>query len=625
LHFGDLADLEYLYGQNGKMAQNDAAAALAKRLEAHREWLTSGGIQGERADFSGESLKGMDLAGAVLMDANFEKSNLDGADLRGANLAIANLRQATLRSANLQGANLQNADLSGATLHRADLRAAVLQNANLAQASLIHANLEGADLRQADLQGASLSGADLSEADLTGCDLRQTNLSGTNLADDIPPFPQEPKLRSADAPSVEPAIRLSQEPADNRKSVRRARLGLRSFAVAGVAALLLSAGAVYFFEDLRSLPGLEAFPGALAAIGLGDSTAASSKPAPRTGTVALELPKPVPQPKQGSRPQIEVALNPDATELGAPASGVAAPAAVPVAKEPAGQGAGSRVVTNARRAAEAKWKEQALVRRRAEEKARLEAVEKKSAKNLARRHADDRAKIEDRAGAIRQAERAARVRADQAYTEAAQAQQTRGNEESIARRNIIEAVGLEIEAKAARQEAEKAQQAGRDAVVRNDAEAWRRSEDEVDRYLEQATMLETEAEARRRDEKIAQGRAEEAAQRMTAAAARARAEEAEAGRLAADAARFEAEVEAAQRLETVARRMAMIEAINDWYLVRRSASVRSGPATDTEQIGSLKHGTNILVTGKITDANWYRVRFGDGDIGYVFGTSLEKE
>ena len=100
--------------------------------------------------------------------------------------------------------------------------------------------------------------------------------------------------------------------------------------------------------------------------------------------------------------------------------------------------------------------------------------------------------------------------------------------------------------------------------------------------------------------------------------ARARAEEAEAARLAADAVRVEAEVEAA-------RRMAKIEAINDWYLVRGSANVRSGPLTAMERIGSLKQGTKILVTGKITVANWYRVRLGGGDIGYVYGTLLEKE
>ena len=77
--------------------------------------------------------------------------DLRGADLRGANLSEANLRGADLRGANLSEANLRGADLSEANLSEADLRGANLRGANLGDA----------DLRDADLRGANLRGADL--------------------------------------------------------------------------------------------------------------------------------------------------------------------------------------------------------------------------------------------------------------------------------------------------------------------------------------------------------------------------------------------------------------------------------------------------------------------------------
>ena len=74
--------------------------------------------------------------------------DLRGADLRGANLSEANLRGADLRGANLSEANLRGADLSEANLSEADLRGANLRGANLGDA----------DLRDADLRGCKPQG-----------------------------------------------------------------------------------------------------------------------------------------------------------------------------------------------------------------------------------------------------------------------------------------------------------------------------------------------------------------------------------------------------------------------------------------------------------------------------------
>ena len=72
---------------------------LQPTLDAHREWLTSGGARGKRAD-------------------------LTGADLYGANLTRADLTRADLTGADLTGADLYGADLTGANLTRADLTGA---------------------------------------------------------------------------------------------------------------------------------------------------------------------------------------------------------------------------------------------------------------------------------------------------------------------------------------------------------------------------------------------------------------------------------------------------------------------------------------------------------------------
>ncbi|EBI3073288.1 pentapeptide repeat-containing protein [Salmonella enterica] len=102
------------------------SADLSKILEEHKVWITSMRESGSRAD-----LRGANLCGANLRDAD-----LCGADLRGANLC---------------GANLRDADLCGADLRGADLCGADLRGANLCGANLCDADLRGADLRGANL------------------------------------------------------------------------------------------------------------------------------------------------------------------------------------------------------------------------------------------------------------------------------------------------------------------------------------------------------------------------------------------------------------------------------------------------------------------------------------------
>lgn len=82
-----------------------------------------------------------------------------------------------LRGADLRGAVLSEADLSRAYLIGADLREAVLSRANLTGADFKRAVFTGADLTGANLGRAILRLADFKGADLTGTYLRRAEVS----------------------------------------------------------------------------------------------------------------------------------------------------------------------------------------------------------------------------------------------------------------------------------------------------------------------------------------------------------------------------------------------------------------------------------------------------------------
>lgn len=113
--------------------------------------------------------------------------DLRGADLRGeilnnANLRLADLREANLRSATLRSAKLFQSNLRGAELRDTDLSWAKASKANLILADLSKASLRGVDMVEADLRKANLSDANLSDADLSRANLSEANLSGVNLS-----------------------------------------------------------------------------------------------------------------------------------------------------------------------------------------------------------------------------------------------------------------------------------------------------------------------------------------------------------------------------------------------------------------------------------------------------------
>jgi|GEM_PF-2959237 len=95
---------------------------------------------------AGESFAYRDLAGSLLIRADFSEQDLTG----------SNFHRAILNDSSFEGANLANV-----TMTRAHLIGASFRNACLAGTDFRGANLYGADFREADIAQASFSGAKL--------------------------------------------------------------------------------------------------------------------------------------------------------------------------------------------------------------------------------------------------------------------------------------------------------------------------------------------------------------------------------------------------------------------------------------------------------------------------------
>jgi uncharacterized protein YjbI with pentapeptide repeats len=147
-------------------------------LDAHREWLTSGKENGQRANLGHTDLQGADLSGVDLREAELVSADLSETHLRGAKLQQANLARANLQGAIVGGANFGDANLCEANLQEAHLGNANFENADLGGANLSEAHLGGADFRRSKLTTANLQGAKLLKARLWEADLQDANLEG---------------------------------------------------------------------------------------------------------------------------------------------------------------------------------------------------------------------------------------------------------------------------------------------------------------------------------------------------------------------------------------------------------------------------------------------------------------
>ncbi len=117
-----------------------------------------------------------DLRGIELIGMTLTQADLRDVELRSANLAAADLNHADLRRA-----DLRHTDLSGAQLCATDLRGANLTAVGLGRANLFKANLGNAELVSANLSAANFNGADLSNANFMDSQMYLTNINDVDL------------------------------------------------------------------------------------------------------------------------------------------------------------------------------------------------------------------------------------------------------------------------------------------------------------------------------------------------------------------------------------------------------------------------------------------------------------
>lgn len=145
---------------------------LRQIVDAHMEWMASGGYSGARANLAGRDLQGASFDGIDMSGVSF-----DGADLSGATFVKARLVLSSFHNARLDGAVFDSADCSGATFTATSLRGAKLR-----KAIFVPANLIGPDGAPTGRKIAtSFAGADLRAADFSGADLRFARLIDTKM------------------------------------------------------------------------------------------------------------------------------------------------------------------------------------------------------------------------------------------------------------------------------------------------------------------------------------------------------------------------------------------------------------------------------------------------------------
>lgn len=138
-----------------------SSSQLTDILEAHRKYLLSNEMDGEKADLSFTDLQNINLSESNLKYANLRGANLQNADLRETNLQKADLKETNLQKARLEKSNLHKANLFGAKLQMSDLSLTCFRDANLQNSKLTNAK----NLMTGQLAGTNVSNAELPNGD----------------------------------------------------------------------------------------------------------------------------------------------------------------------------------------------------------------------------------------------------------------------------------------------------------------------------------------------------------------------------------------------------------------------------------------------------------------------------
>ncbi|MGN6514960.1 MAG: pentapeptide repeat-containing protein, partial [Rhizomicrobium sp.] len=136
------------------------ADILKGQIEAHQQWIASGGAEGKATALDGEDLRplqqffskrlltAISARNAVAIGASFA-----GCQLQGAHFDGADLRDSDFTDADLRGASFAGARLGHARFDRANLQALVLANG-----SKLATNLSGAQATEEQFFSAAIDG-----------------------------------------------------------------------------------------------------------------------------------------------------------------------------------------------------------------------------------------------------------------------------------------------------------------------------------------------------------------------------------------------------------------------------------------------------------------------------------
>lgn len=165
----------------------DPPAEVAAQLAQSKLYGDTAGQAGSRAYFAFEDHEGLDLAGAVLVEAtlqqtSFARSRLDGATLHRALANGIRLDWASLVEVDFSRAELVAARITGASGERAVFAKAALRGARLDQGLFPQADFRAASCLDASFQGSLLDGANFSRAVLDGADFSGASLFGADFS-----------------------------------------------------------------------------------------------------------------------------------------------------------------------------------------------------------------------------------------------------------------------------------------------------------------------------------------------------------------------------------------------------------------------------------------------------------
>ena len=98
----------------------ETQALIGEMIVAHESWVTSSGLEGQRADFSNADLSGLDFSGRNLRGALFADSRLRSAKFHRAIVDLGDFSRCDLTGASFGAASLRGANFTSATLRRTD-------------------------------------------------------------------------------------------------------------------------------------------------------------------------------------------------------------------------------------------------------------------------------------------------------------------------------------------------------------------------------------------------------------------------------------------------------------------------------------------------------------------------